>query len=261
MPQTPETVEVDFVTPRHLAGGGDPAWITVPLHRACGWSHGNDPLMPRVMLSSPDQKALLRLEPDPDGQWWTLNHAAEPDRAAWYASFGARTPVELIAAFTDALTDPAPAASTPSDPYEPLRQSAWQPPTIGADGLVSPDGTAYVQRLGTAQEPGAWFVTASLGPERKPVWQARFGEHTPARLVAAFTTALTDPHPAARTDSLRSLPTRDPDVVTRRTTDVLAVHVAAALEERVHALAARRTLPPTTPSSPRQPPARKSRSR
>ncbi|MEU3551618.1 DUF317 domain-containing protein [Streptomyces longwoodensis] len=44
------------------------------------------------------------------------------------ASFGARTPVELIAAFTDALTDPAPAASTPSDPYEPLRQSAWQPP-------------------------------------------------------------------------------------------------------------------------------------
>ncbi|MER5346746.1 DUF317 domain-containing protein [Streptomyces mirabilis] len=91
MPPTPETVEVDFVTPRHLAGGGDPAWITVPIHRACGWSHGNDPLMPRVLLSSPDQKALLRLEPDPDGQWWTLHHAAEPDHPAWYASFGART--------------------------------------------------------------------------------------------------------------------------------------------------------------------------
>jgi hypothetical protein len=66
---TPETVEVDFITPRRLAGVGDPAWITVPLHRACGWSHGNDPLMPRVLLSSPDQKALLRLEPDPDDQW------------------------------------------------------------------------------------------------------------------------------------------------------------------------------------------------
>ncbi|MFF8732792.1 DUF317 domain-containing protein [Streptomyces sp. NPDC015171] len=126
---------------------------------------------------------------------------------------------------------------------------------------MSPDGTAYVQRLGTAQEPGAWFVTATLGPDRKPVWQALFGEHTPARLVAAFTASLVDPHPVARTGSLRSLPTRDPDVVTRRTTDVLAVHVAAALEDRVHALAARRTVPPTTPGPPRQPPARNSRSR
>lgn len=52
---TPETVEVDFIAPRHLAGGGDPAWITVPLHRGCGWSYGDDPLMPRVLLSSPDQ--------------------------------------------------------------------------------------------------------------------------------------------------------------------------------------------------------------
>ncbi|WP_329407342.1 hypothetical protein [Streptomyces sp. NBC_00704] len=64
---TPETVEVDFITPRRLAGG-DPTWITVPLHPACGWSHGNDPLVPRVLLSTPDQKALLRLEPDPDDQ-------------------------------------------------------------------------------------------------------------------------------------------------------------------------------------------------
>ncbi|WP_315970910.1 DUF317 domain-containing protein [Streptomyces sp. PBH53] len=46
------------------------------------------------------------MEPAPDGQWWTLHHAAGPDRPAWYASFGARTPVEIIAAFTDALTAP-----------------------------------------------------------------------------------------------------------------------------------------------------------
>ncbi|WP_338678400.1 hypothetical protein V1460_20785 [Streptomyces sp. SCSIO 30461] len=55
-PPPPETFKVDFITPR--AGSGDPAWITIPLHRACGWSHDNDPLMPRVLLSSPDQKAL-----------------------------------------------------------------------------------------------------------------------------------------------------------------------------------------------------------
>jgi hypothetical protein len=34
------TVEQTLITPRQLAGGGDPGWITVPLHRAAGWSYG-----------------------------------------------------------------------------------------------------------------------------------------------------------------------------------------------------------------------------
>lgn len=257
MPSTPETVEVDFIAPRHLAGGGDPAWVTVPLHRACGWSHANDPLMPRVILSSPDQKALLHLEPDPDGQWWTLHHAPEPNRPAWYASFGARTPVELIAAFTDALTDPHP-ATTSADPYERLHQNNWSPVPTGADSLVSPDGTAYVQRLG-GDDPGSWFVTAALGQDR-PVWQARFGEHTPPHLITASTTALTDPHPVLRTGSLRSLPTRNPKVVTRTSTNVRAVYVAYALEERVQALAARRAGPTASPKPLRLPPPTNGRS-
>lgn len=261
MPSTADTVEVDFITPRHLAGGGDPAWITEPLHRACGWSHGHDPLMPRVLLSSPDQKALLRLEPDPDNQWWTLHHTAEAGRPAWYASFGARTPVELIAAVTDALTEPVTPAGESCDPFEPLRHIAWSAPSIGADGLVSADGTAYVQRLGSAEDPGSWFVTATLGPDRRPVWQARFGAHTPLRLVTAFTAALADPKPALRVDGGRSLPTRDPGVVTRRTTDVLAVDVAGALEERVQTLAARHPLPPADLMPPTPPPSRHGRSR
>ncbi|MFI1677397.1 DUF317 domain-containing protein [Streptomyces sp. NPDC020607] len=249
MPPTPETVEVDFVTPRHLAGGGDPAWITVPLHRACGWSYGDDPLMPRVLLSSPDQKALLRLEPDPDDQWWTLHHAAEPNRPAWYASFGARTPVELIAAVTDALTSPAPASDAPCDPYGALRQAGWSP--YGDNGLASPDKTACVERLGTPADPAAWFVTVTRGTHQK-VWQARFGAHTPPHLVAAFTAALADPKPVHR--SGRSLATLDPNVITRKTTDVLAVYVAGALEDRVRALAARHTTTPPVPIPSRQAP-------
>ncbi|MET8721441.1 DUF317 domain-containing protein [Streptomyces misionensis] len=257
MPPSPETVEVDFITPRHLAGGGDPAWITVPLHRACGWSHGNDPLMPRVILSSPDQKALLRLEPDPDGQWWTLHHAQEPDRPAWYASFGARTPVELIAAVTDTLTDPAPAASTPSDPYEPLRQAGWWP-AHADDGFVSPDATAFVQRTGSPEDPGAWFVTAILGPDR-PVWQARFSEHAPPHLITAFTRALANPKPVLRTDGPRALPVRDPNIVTRNTTDTPAAYVAGALEERVRRLAGRSTPSPTPLPTDRAPQANRGR--
>ncbi|MFF5601724.1 hypothetical protein [Streptomyces noursei] len=33
-----ETTTEHLVAPRHLAGGGDPAWVTVPLHRAFGWT-------------------------------------------------------------------------------------------------------------------------------------------------------------------------------------------------------------------------------
>ncbi|MGW5650552.1 DUF317 domain-containing protein [Streptomyces humi] len=258
MPPASETVEVDFITPRHLASGGDPAWITVPLHRACGWSYGDDPLMPRVLLSSPDQKALLRLEPNPDDQWWTLHHAAEPNRPAWYARFGARTPVELIAAVTDALTDAAPAADAPCDPYGALHQAGWSP--YSDNGLASPDKTAYVERLGTPAGPGAWSVTVTLGTHQQ-IWQARFGAHTPPRLVAAFTAALADPKPVHRTDNGRHLPTLDPAVVTRQTTDVLAVYIASALEDRVHLLAARHTPTPTAPVPSRQAPPRHGRSR
>ncbi|MFD4611944.1 DUF317 domain-containing protein [Streptomyces sp. NPDC058440] len=258
MPSAPETVEVDFITPRHLAGGGDPAWITVPLHRACGWSYGDDPLMPRVLLSSPDQKAILRLEPDAYAQWWTVHHIAEPGRPDWYASFGARTPVELIAAFTDALTDPAPGADAPWDPCGALRQAGWSP--YGVNGFASPDETAYVERLGTPADPGAWFVMVSLGMDQK-VWQARFGAHTPPPLVAAFTAALADPQPVHRTDSGRSLPTLDPDVITRKTTSVRAVYVAGALEDRIRSLAARHPPTPPAPVPSRQAPPTPGRTR
>ncbi|MFD4954071.1 hypothetical protein [Streptomyces sp. NPDC058451] len=64
-----------------------------------------------------------------------------------------------------------------------------------------------------------------------------------------------------RTDSGRSLPTLDPDIVTRKTTDVLAVYVAGALEDRVHSLAARHTTTPPVPIPSRQAPPRHDRSR
>ncbi|WP_406499096.1 DUF317 domain-containing protein [Streptomyces sp. NBC_01604] len=113
-------------------------------------------------------------------------------------------------------------------------QAGWSP--YGDNGLASPDKTAYVERLGTPADPEAWFVTVTLGMHQT-VWQARFGAHTPPHLVAA----IGDPKPVHRTDSGRSLPTLDPNVVIRRTTDVLAVYVAGALEDRVH------SLPPDTP--------------
>ncbi|MFF3501135.1 DUF317 domain-containing protein [Streptomyces sp. NPDC003247] len=253
----PETVEVDFVAPRHLAGGGDPAWITVPLHRACGWSHGHDPLMPRVILSSPDQKALLRLEPDPDGQWWTLQHTPGPDRPAWYASFGARTPVEIIARFTDALTHPATHPADAWDPLEPLRAAGWRP-AYSHNRLASPDGAALAELHKSA---GTWSVTTSLDNTHSSVWQARFGEHTPPHLIAAFTTALADPRPVPRTGTPLNIPTRNPDLITHSRREVPATQIATALEDRVRALSVRHTTaPPRTGTAHRSPgPARRTR--
>ncbi|MEV7412967.1 DUF317 domain-containing protein [Streptomyces althioticus] len=244
-----QTVDVDFIAPRHLAGGGDPAWITVPLHHACGWSHGHDPLMPRVILSSPDQKALLRLEPDPDSQWWTLQHAPTEDQPAWYASFGARTPVEIIAGFTDALTDPTTDRDKTHDPLAPLLAAGWSP-SYNPHRFVSPDGTV---RVDVHETTGTWWIGAVLDDARPPVWQARFGEHTPKHLIAAFTTALTDPHPTARTGTVLSLTTRNPDLVTHTRQEVPAQQVASALEDRVRQLAARHAAPAAPTAIPRRP--------
>ncbi|MFB7508820.1 DUF317 domain-containing protein [Streptomyces broussonetiae] len=110
--------------------------------------------------------------------------------------------------------------------------------------------------MGTSADPEAWFVTVTLGMHQT-VWQARFGAHTPPHLVAA----LGDPKPVRRTDSRRSLSPLDANVVIRRTTDVLAVYVAGAREDRVHSLAARHTTTPTAPSPSRHAPPRHGRSR
>ena len=78
-----DTVEQALITPRYLADGGDARWITVPLHRAAGWSYGHDPLIPRVLLTSPDQLTELRLDPQPDDPaWWTSGTRAPQNTPA-----------------------------------------------------------------------------------------------------------------------------------------------------------------------------------
>ncbi|MFJ2175890.1 DUF317 domain-containing protein [Streptomyces sp. NPDC087851] len=253
MPGTPDMVNVNFVAPRHLAGGGDPGWVTVPLHRACGWSHGNDPLMPRVLLCSPDQTALLRLEPANGLQWWALHHTAEQGRPAWSVSFGGQTPVETIAAVTDALTDPATSLATDTDPYEPLLDAGWKP-VRGADGLFSPDEKVRVEHIVTGAND-VWLATTALGPSQRPLWQAMFRQHTPPVLIAAFTRALADTSPVPRQYLSLTVPAYGTRLITHTQRELPAEQVASALEDRVRALAERRPSPPTPLRPPKPPPA------
>ncbi|MFI1183572.1 DUF317 domain-containing protein [Streptomyces sp. NPDC020799] len=257
MTHPPEDIDQVLIAPRYLAGGGDPAWITAALQRACGWSHGHDPLMPRVRLASPDQQVMLRLDPSPDQQWWTLQHAPTATRPAWSASFGARTPVELIAAVTDTLTHPAAPASRTADPYKPLRTAGWED-AEHRDGLISPDGIAHVEHF-TQGHSNSWYVDVAIDDDAYGLlWKAHFTGSTPPHLITAFTRALCDEAPLPRHPrQVSALGRRHLRSSTHR---VPAAAVAFALENRVRELTARRTRPqPPAPQSPRLSPPRRSR--
>lgn len=136
---------LDEVTPRHLAGGGDPRHVTEYL-LAAGWSNHSVPGYPHVLLESPDRQLHLALEPtapEPREPWWRIHPAG---RREWSAQFGGHTPVEIISGFTDALT---------SRSHVPLG-NLWQLATdrgwslyhqgSGAT-LLSPDETAVLSRV------------------------------------------------------------------------------------------------------------------
>ncbi|MGJ5751624.1 uncharacterized protein DUF317 [Streptomyces puniciscabiei] len=249
-----ETIEQALISPRYLAGGGDPAWVTVPLHRACGWSYGHDPLMPRVILTSPDQQATLHIDPDPDEPWWTVRHARSGDQPAWSATFDARTPVEIIAALTDALTAPTPPASGP-EPYDVLRRAGWH--TAG-ESLASPDRIAALEHVG---EDGPWFADARLDQDEGGlIWRAYLSNTTPQHLVAAFAQALADPTPVRRSPG--RVPALARDHALTRTVQLPVGDIAFALEQRIAALAARRTDAASNtpvPKPPRVPAPRRTR--
>ncbi|MFB7270795.1 DUF317 domain-containing protein [Streptomyces sp. NPDC056244] len=248
------TIDVALVAPRYLAGGGDPAWITVPLHRACGWSHGHDPLMPRVILSSPDQRTVLRLDPNPSWSWWKLRHAPVGEQRAWSVSFDARTPVEIIAGLTDALTAPEPGPVSAPDPYEPLRQAGWRD-AHDHDGLISPDGIARVEHVTDGAFSASFVKTMVSEDPDGPIWQAYFSRDTPAHLIAGFTRALADPSPLPRDPNRLRIPTNSRRHTRVTQARVPAIDVAFALENRVRTLADRQPHHPApAPRTPNAPP-------
>ncbi|OII62129.1 hypothetical protein BJP40_03745 [Streptomyces sp. CC53] len=244
-------VEQALISPRYLAGPGDPAWVTAALHGGAGWSHGHDPLMPRVVLTSPDQKTLLRLEPDLNEPWWHLAHRDGRTGSIWNASFGGGTPVELIAAVTDALTDPEYNARQVTDPCQPLRRAGWD--AIANGQFRSPDSRVKGERFNFSGSI-SWRITATLDPD-DPLWHAWFSGGMPPVLVAAFIQALADPEPVRRShEQTIGFPRRH---ITLRWQEWTAESVARALPERIEHLAARRTstpppAPPTPPSAHRR---------
>ena len=196
---------LDEVTPRHLAGGGDPRHVTEYL-LAAGWSNHSVPGYPHALLESPDRQLHLTLEPavpEPREPWWRI-HPAE--RREWSAQFGGHTPVEIIAGFTDALTRRA---------HVPLG-NLWQLATgrgwslyhqgSGA-AVLSPDETAVLSRVPdvVSDTPGwRWKAEVSVpatAQRRQWLWGASIDETAPSAAIAGFVAALTDPAPLLRDES------------------------------------------------------------
>ncbi|MCQ9185643.1 DUF317 domain-containing protein [Streptomyces sp. IBSBF 2953] len=239
-----------LVSPPCLAGGGDPRWITAALHQAGGWRYEHTPLSPYVHLVRRDQQAELSLYPDPDEPWWTILHAPTDEHPAWYARFGARTPVEILAAFTDTLT--APTATTEADPpFEILYSAGW---LEHADlAASSPDGLLRVERADHGPWPGSWWITTTLpGDPDTVIWRAHLGGDTPLPLVAALARALTNATPLRRDPAALPLFVR-PHLQTAPTPPPPDAGLDP-LEQRVQDLAARRTRPaPPMPPHPPEP--------
>ncbi|MFJ2739695.1 DUF317 domain-containing protein [Streptomyces sp. NPDC087440] len=249
-----ESFTQKLVAPRALAGIGDIRWLSMPLHQVYGWTASRDPLTPSVLLTSPDQQAQVRLNPHPDTRWWDIWHAATPGRPAWSVSAGSRTPVEILAALTDALTDPQPAPpGRDLHPYDLLSEAGWG--SSGQhDGLTSPDGYTDVEVGYSALN----VETAVNGDPEGQVWEAYLTRSTPLPLVNAFLQAVADTEPLPRDPS--DIPFVVRQHLTTRTRHVTEPEIHLPLERRMTALAARSTTSPGPPA-PQQPPPPRRRTR
>ncbi|MFE0703530.1 DUF317 domain-containing protein [Streptomyces sp. NPDC058872] len=251
-----KTVEQALITPGYLAGPGDPAWVTTALHAGAGWNPGHDPLAARVVLTSPNGKSMLRLEPALNGPWWHLSHNDGRTGSVWSAHFDGATPVELIAAVTDALTHPDysaraadPSARAAADPYKLLHRAGWD---IAANSdFRSPDRRVRGERHNFSGSTD-WHITATLDWD-DPLWRARLSSSMPRVLVSTFLQALADPEPVIRShEQTQGLSLRR---ITMQWREVPAESAARVLPERIERLAARRASPPAAP--PAAPPARR----
>jgi hypothetical protein len=256
----PHSVIQYAITPRYLAGGGDPRHVTEVL-QAAGWTNASDPSYPHVLLASPDLSVRLVLEPEGTSArdaWWKIHGYGDPH---WYARFGGQTPAEIIAGFTDALIAPTPSpASGIAGTRRLLTDRGWSRAydREGVEYAVSPDGHVRMgtRTSGLTDPPDtAWFVEAEPGSppgHGELLWSGVFSEGTPAHAVAAFARALSAPDPVYR--GTFGLPC--PGLVVEQRTDTQAEQLVAehrarlnstgAAARRQHRQAAR---PPDLPST------------
>ncbi|MFJ6783587.1 DUF317 domain-containing protein [Streptomyces yangpuensis] len=184
------------VSPRYLAGPGDPRHITHAL-RAAGWMNTSDPLHPTITMTSSDH--VHRLDLNLARRYYSWKISTEFGPGYWSATFSSAAPVEVVAGLTDALIRPAPNEAGPTV-VEILTARGWSHTTddTGSQTLASPDGIVQAElRVSTFLGVRGWEFEAARhhgehGPEGL-LWRAYFDEDTPAHLLASVTDAASTP--------------------------------------------------------------------
>ncbi|CAL9416693.1 DUF317 domain-containing protein [Streptomyces sp. enrichment culture] len=182
-----------LIEPRALAGGGDIRHVFAYL-KASGWQDKTNKNAP-LALRSPDRIVQVSYDPYSQPGGWTIHSAATDQQAEWRARLGQRTPVEIVAGLTDALTQPR-SAHAPHV-WAPLSEQHWQ---TGHEGphytATSPDGAAWLHFRRGSGDRAVWWAGAQ--DEQGNGWTAKFTGATPLHLVAAFAAALASPEPVMR---------------------------------------------------------------
>ncbi|MFG2836419.1 DUF317 domain-containing protein [Streptomyces zaomyceticus] len=235
------------VSPRYLAGPGDPRHVTHAL-RAAGWSTPCDPLHPDIRMQSPDQQHELLFKPSAQytRNWWTVHSGFGPSN--WYAAFSGSTPVEIVAGLTDTLLLPEPEETSREDFAAILTTRGWKHTTdeLGGHQIMSPDRTAMVEQLiSPSMGRCGWEIEVArhrgpYGPEGL-LWRASLDIRTPGHVLGAVATALSDPAPVPRT---RFAIDESPHLTVGRET-VIGEQIVTAHQQRL--AEARRHRPSTPP--------------
>ncbi|MER7932925.1 MULTISPECIES: DUF317 domain-containing protein [unclassified Streptomyces] len=190
-----------LVSPRHLAGAGIDRLADAigPLIHLFGWPSEHDPAAGRLTVTSPDSSLFVTFNSShAHGQWWSITHH-EP---FWEARFTRQTPIEAIAAVTQALPqllgddrhlDRIPLTTNTLAEIADLNH--WRPE--GSDTFISPDGHCHLKHA-PAQEI-AWRFRHHVYDGFDTHWNASFTQDAPEQLVAQFFTHLATTAPVERT--------------------------------------------------------------
>lgn len=218
-----------LVSPRHLAGAGIDRLADAigPLIHLFGWQNEHDRATGRITVSSPDGSVFVNFNSShAQGQWWSVSHH-EP---FWEAKFTRQTPIEAIAAVTQAL--PQLVGDHRHADQIPLTTSAlaqiadlnhWR-----GDGVTftSPDGHCLLQHTPGDETP--WWFQHHVYDGVDTHWHASFTQDTPERLVAQFLAHLATTTPVERAF-------RDVPYLVRDLDDALITPVrGAAVNPHVH---------------------------
>ncbi|MFF4871477.1 DUF317 domain-containing protein [Streptomyces sp. NPDC000961] len=181
-----------LVEPRHLAGGGDIRHVSEFL-RAAGWTDQSRTGGPLV-FDNPNRTVRVAYNPFVRPGGWLIAGKADGHEPEWHVTFTPQTPVEVVAGFTDALTQSR-SAHAPN-PWAPLQQHGWETERTQHFTAVSPDRNAWLQFHQTGEGQAHWWAGART--EHGRTWDAVLTPSTPMHLIEAFSAALAEPQPVMR---------------------------------------------------------------